>query len=335
MKKLLLLSMGACLLFASCKKNDAPELTDEKLYEVNFKVGVFNQIVSDFPNVVANSKVSSSKVMATGGVGAAAAPAKLSDLMSNIDYFLYNSEGTQIANRTIMADTSKIGFTLPTANLKAGKYRVVFLGKKGETGATFTPNSGSPVLQVYMSQYYNNNEPIDLFYSNVQFEVGGEDSYVEVNLKRPGGKLKIMVEDEWPSDITKIGLSINGQMVYYLNEGQINQYEQTNLTITKKYKSTYEIINGYPMPISEYLECSYEQFIFTLPTTATTLKGTITAYGKYNDVIVTKSISNIKVENNKITTVKGKLFDDLGFSTKSNFKITVDSDLSGKIDQTF
>src|SRR5690606_22235308 len=162
-----------------------------------------------------------------------------------MDYFLYNSEGVQVANRTITADTSKLGFTLPTANLKAGKYRVVFLGKHGQTGASFGGGATDPYLQIHMNTYwdYSSLEKVDLFYSNVHFEVGGEDSYVEVNMKRPGGRLKILIEDEWPSDVTKIGLSLNGGMVFYQNSEYSYQSDLIGLTIPKKFKSSYEIVN--------------------------------------------------------------------------------------------
>lgn len=329
MKKTLCFMMVGAFLFASCKKTEPTEPKDEKLYEVKFKVGLFSQTVSDFPVA---SKKSSGKYTTSDDT-----PPNLSKSIARLDYFLYNSEGTRIANRTIQSDSSAIGFELPTANLKAGKYRVVFMGARGKGGGwpgyyyyshhKFTPsiNRGD----------WNNGSISDLFFSSVEFQVGGEDSYVDVNLKRMGGQLRIVVEDEWPSNIERIGLSLNVSYSYQLAEDRINQSQSDDMSVPKNYKTTYEMVNGFPVPKQVFVDCSWENFIFAAGSQATTLNGTLTAYSKYNDVVVTKNLTNIKVEQNKVTTVRGKLFDDLGFNPTSSFNLTIDSAMAGDINQTF
>jgi hypothetical protein len=331
MKKTLLIVMATMLLFASCKKSTSEEVSDQKLHQVKFNVAVFNQSIGDFPTKQANVNSSHGKLMsadaATGG-------AKLSSYIQRLDYFLYNEQGIKIGNKTIYADTSETGFTLPKANLPAGTYTVIFvgsIGKQGRSGDLYI--GGESLTSFYMTNSLYSETP-DVFYDRKQFVVGSASDSVDVTLKRPGGKIKIVIADEWPANVDRIGLSINGVMNLYAN-GSIYQGIRNDISIYKNYTYTNGVIGGQPTMVETYLDCSWENFIFTDSSDVTTLNAVITAYGKSNEILVTKNVNNIRVERNKITTVSGKLFDNMGQSTTSSFLVKIDSDLSGEIHQSF
>ena len=65
------------------------------------------------------------------------------------------------------------------------------------------------------------------------------------------------------------------------------------------------------------------------------MNAVLTAYTNTDKVIVTKNVNNIRIEKNKITTVSGKLFDNLGQSASTMFNIKINGDWAGELHQSF
>lgn len=320
MKKLMLIIMSTVFLFVSCKKDNSEGQASQKAQQVKFNVSVFDQTIGDFPKGMANANTSHGKQMAADAGGSST---KLSNYIQKLDYFLFNAQGIQIATKTLRPDSSGVGFTLPTANLPAGTYTVIFVGSNFKKGSSDYLYFESRSLQEFTIGNDLRGEVSDLFYEKKQFTVAASDNIVDLTLKRPGGKVKLVIADQWPSNVDHIGLSINAYIFYYVS-GSIGQLSKNDIPVRRTFG-----------PNGTDVECSWQNFVFTDNTGATNLNAVLTAYSKANTVITTKNINNIRIEKNKITTVSGKLFDNLGQSASTMFNIKINGDWAGELHQSF
>jgi len=254
---------------------------------------------------------------------AGASSTKLSNYIQRLQYFLYNAQGVQIATKTLQSDSSEAGFTPPTANLPAGTYTVIFVGSAFRQGTSDYLFIDGTTLKDFAIGNSLTGEISDLFYVKKQFEVTSNGNTVDVTLQRPGGKLKLIIEDKWPANVDHVGISINAYIFYYDN-GYLSQNTKNDISIREN--SSADGTNA---------GCNWENFIFTDNSGVTTLNAVLTAYSKTNGVIATKNVNNIRIEKNKITTVSGKLFDNLGQSASTMFNIKINGDWAGELHQSF
>jgi hypothetical protein len=320
MKKLMLIVMSTVFLFASCKKDNSEGQASQKAQQVKFNVSVFDQSIGDFPKAMANANSSHGKLMAAD---AGASSTKLSNYIQRLEYFLYNAQGVQIATKILQPDSSETGFTPPSANLPAGTYTVIFVGSAFREATSDYLFIDGTTLQDFTISNTLRSEVSDVFFVKKQFEVASTDNTVDVTLQRPGGKMKLVIEDTWPANVDHVGLSINGYTIYFVDRF-VGQTTKNDITIRKN--------SG---PNGTNAGCNWENFMFTDDTGVITLNAVLTAYSKTNEVIVTKNVNNIRVEKNKITTVSGKLFDNLGQSASTMFNIKINGDWAGELHQSF
>jgi len=278
MKKILLSAISLCLIFSSCKRDDTNLNPDPR--EVTYNVTLADA------NFIDQSPLGSSFA------GGPSSPAKLSRYFPVLEYYLYSSTGQRLAQQNFIADSSATGFTIPAAKLKPGTYTVVLLGRKEKsTGTSSEIYSGDNQNEPYLSHSIE-REVTDLFYSSQQFEVKNEDAPVDIVLKRPGGKLKVIIQDEWPQNVVRISIAINGFTVFYPKSDRLDQRKDIYLPVTKT-----------------SVDCSYENFVFTNSSDITRVNATLIAYDKQDLVVAKKPIRDIKVERNKLTTLNVLLFD--------------------------
>ena len=316
----MLIVMSTMFLFASCKKDNSEGQASQKAQEVKFNVSVFEQSIGDFPKGMANANTSHGKQMAADAGGSST---KLANYIQRLEYFLYNAQGVQIATKTLERDSSETGFTLPTANLPAGSYTVVFVGSAFRQGSSDYLYIDGTTLKDFSISNTLRSEVSDVFFVKKQFEVVTTDNTVDVTLQRPGGKMKLVIEDAWPANVDHVGLSINGYTIYF-DAGFVSLITRNDIPVRKN-----SGVNG------TNTSCNWENFIFTDNSGVTTLNAVLTAYTKTNEVIVTKNVNNIRVEKNKITTVSGKLFNTLGQSASTMFNIKINGDWAGELHQSF
>jgi len=320
MKKFMLIVMSTVILFASCKKDSSEGQAGQKAQQVKFNVSVFDQSIGDFPKGMANANLSHGKQMAAD---AGASSTKLSNYIQRLQYFLYNAQGVQIATKTLQSDSSEAGFTPPTANLPAGTYTVIFVGSAYREGTSDYLYIDGTTLKDFSISNTLRSEVSDVFFVKKQFEVASTDNTVDVTLQRPGGKMKLVVEDPWPANVDHVGLSINGYTIYFVDRF-VGQTTKNDIPIRKNSGA-----NG------TNANCNWENFMFTDDTGVITLNAVLTAYTNTDKVIVTKNVNNIRIEKNKITTVSGKLFDNLSQSASTMFNIKINGDWAGELHQSF
>jgi|GEM_PF-1245488 len=297
MKKFLLSILSVLMLLASCKKDNIKEspVSDEPR-EVKFNIALSDQNSFELPGASAVS-VTDSK-----------SERNLSAYFQKLEYYLYNSKGAKLTQLSINADDSAMGFKIPSASLTPGDYTVVFLGRKEKsTGTSSTIYFGDDQISPYLSHSLQ-REVIDLFYTSQDFEVKDKSTPINIALKRPGGKFKIIIEDDWTANVERIGMSINGFTLFFPKGDNLAQRKDINLPIMKNYISSFELVNGINVPKQTYVDCSYENFVFTNSSNATLINATVIAYDKLDNIITKRTINDIRVERNKITTVKIKLF---------------------------
>lgn len=297
MKTLLLSLLSVFVLLASCKKG---RLEDHPLYDefqdIKFDISLSDQNIFDPP---ASNNLPATDVKFQG---------KLSDYFQKLEYYLYNSKGVKITQMSVDADNSATGFQIPVARLKPGIYTVVFLGRKEKNTGTssaiyYGDNQSSPYLSHSLQR-----EVTDLFYTSKEFEVTQNNTHIPIALSRPGGKFRIIIEDEWPADLERIGMLVNGFTLFYPKGDNLAQRKDITLPVLKNYITSIVLENGISVPRQTYVDCSYENFVFTNSSDITMINATVIAYDKRDNILAKKTLNDIKVERNKITNVKIKLF---------------------------
>lgn len=299
MKNLLLSILSLFVLLISCKKDNSKESPlSKEPKEVKFNITLADQNNFELP-VTSVIPATDSK---SGG--------KLSDYFQRLEYYLYNSKGLKVAQLSMDADESATGFKIPAPSLPEGTYTVVFLGRKEKnTGNSSVIYFGDDLNSPYLAHSLQ-REVTDLFYASQEFDVNNENTHINVALKRPGGKVKIIIEDDWAPHVERIGMLINGYTLFYPKSDKLAERKDISLPILKNYILTSEIVNGVSIPKQTYVDCSYENFVFTNSSNVTMVGATIIAYDKEDKQISKKTLNEIKVERNKITTVNVKLFNN-------------------------
>jgi hypothetical protein len=298
MIRILLSILSLFLLLVSCKKDNSKDdpLSDD-FHDVRFNIMLSDRNILEPPvsGVVPSSESRPGH--------------KLSDYFEKLEYYLYNSSGIKVASLNMDADDSAMAFKIPVVSLPSGIYTVVFLGRREKSTGNSSPiyfgdDQGSPYLAHSIQR-----EVTDLFYASQDFEVKDQDADIDIPLRRPGGKFKIVIEDDRIANVERIGMLINGYTLFYPRSDNLAQRKDISLPILKNYITSFEIVNGISVPKQVYVDWSYENFVFTKSSNNTLVNATVNAYDRSNNVLSQKSLNNIIVERNKTTTVRLKLFD--------------------------
>lgn len=297
MKKTLLCAISALVLVASCKRDETNLNPDPR--EVRYNISL------------SDGKIIEQPMMSISEAGPSLPAGKISDYFQTLEYYLYDSKGQRIAQQDFKADSSATGFSIPVASLKPGKYTAVFLGRKEkDTGTSSAIYNGDDQSAPYLAHSIQ-REVTDLFYTSQDFEVTNTDTPVDIVLRRPGGKIKLIVEDEWPPLVERLELMIRGYTTYYPKSDKRDEEKEVIVPISRTSILTNEIVDGINVPRQTYVECSYENFILTNSSDITMVNATVRAFDKEGKIIATKPMRDIKIERNKLTTLKVRLFDAL------------------------
>jgi hypothetical protein len=325
MKKLLLLSASCLMLLSACKKDK--QKTDEengKKYPFTFSAQQFSQTQSPFstPNKQTLD----------------AEPIGQSNNYSLLHYAVYDSNGNEVSRmeqgrlaqgqldtklyrisggiKTLISATNTFGSI--TDSLKAGKYMVV-IAASGANSSLNAPKTFNTTLHDYLNDPYavlsladarfiiSPTFTQDAALYKGEFEVTANISGKSITLSRIVGQLAINIEDAIPA-------GVNGFKFIYTDY------------------NSYRINTGIPEGSRPYLEEYYQIKPSYIGTTNYTWRRplykstdpmtvTIKAVDKDSNTLYEKTITNVQIDVNKVTTLSGKLFDGklgAGFTVSVN-----------------
>jgi|GEM_PF-2941678 len=299
------------LLLSSCSKHYTED-TDNKLYKIKFKAFGFSQTIKDFESI--NGKVMSAGVelLQTG------------KLISHLHFVVFDSQGQMV--QTISQDTVKTkNFGEVEIRLPVGSYRIAAVGasdySQGPFGGhrMYMPNLHEFRI-LYMTQIESGYHEIKhAFCSKLfPFEVNGNGSVVnELLLTRVSSQLDVMFDNIIPINTQRVILEIPSTFDYYFF-GQ--NAENTNI---QYYRNLENFVgkSGVKLTIP----------IFSGVTGVSSPKSLkMYFYDKNNSIFLTRTVDNIKFEKNKITQVKGDMFNN-----KSGPSVELVTEFEGKLNFTF
>ncbi|OOG15768.1 hypothetical protein BWD42_24120 [Sphingobacterium sp. CZ-UAM] len=297
-----IISLVVTIMFSACSKKGELGL-DEKQYLVKFNALGFTQTIDDFNVGNKLSKAANSSVVD-------------SKLISNLYFVVFDAQGKAI--QTIKQDTVKsANFGSAEFNLPIGKYRLAIVG--ASIGHTIEiEHLDTEIARLDKFNIIAGGNHVfcsDLF----PFEVSeGITLEKELLIKRVSSQLDVIFDNVIPENVQYVILEfpqISKYSFFGPNSDNVswpNKIDLTGLTGKAGVKVSTTLLSGKDGSSSPK-----------------DLK--IALYDKNNSVIITRFVPNIKFEKNKITEVKGNIFDD----PKTPFSTKISSDFNGQIDFTF
>ncbi len=281
------------LLFSACSKEEAPRPAEEKKYAVTFKVNGLSH------DMVPMAGLNPGPLVAAAGSGG------LPEGIAYLNYIVFNSDGYQIADKTISRGTA--GFEPIKDFYARGKYKVWVLGRRHM-------GFGSPMYYddfAYVRSYELGDE---VFFKQFDLEVSDKDIEQEIELKRKVGKVEIQLTGKVPQNLWWISYSISGVSEYF--SPKTNRGDNTR-PITRTY-----YVNA-SIPTEEMLAKGELHFFFFLDEDKDTkAKITMTAYDYSYSIIAQKEIENVPVGVNKKTILRGQLFGSDGKAAGQAFSVS-------------
>ncbi|OOG15769.1 hypothetical protein BWD42_24125 [Sphingobacterium sp. CZ-UAM] len=305
-------NLSIVLMFIGCSKH-APE-PENNLYVVKFKAVGFTQSIKDFGE-------GSPKVASVNNESP-----KSSKLISHLHFVIFDSQGKMV--QTISQDTLKtINFGEVEVKLPIGSYRIAVVGasdySNGPFGGhrMFMPNLEEFRI-LYMTQIETGYHVIKHAFCSelLNFEVNNSGGVVvkELLLTRVSSQLDLVFENVIPVNTHRVLLEIPSTVDYYFFRQQNN--ENTKL---QYYKNLENAVGKSGIKITVPLFSGV-----TGVNSPKSLK--MYFYDNNNTLFLTRTVENIKFEKNKITQVKGNMFDD-----KSGVSVNLQTEFDGKIGFSF
>jgi len=347
MKKLLLAMLALGLLAASCKKdmktNGIKPVTidaNAKKYKVDFAVSQFSQTVGNIDLHKA------SQLMSTKSL--AADTSTLNQAVNQYFYLVYDANGNEVKRIFRTAENPGLQdifhedgkqyntplpgleggahttnpFNVITDSLAAGSYTIVVTGSNKELGVnnddindfesdfTFYNPLLPPVNRdstsraaVYVGEGL---DPFprsqEIYFGKIQITVGNQNSTQSICINRIVGQLELNLEEPIPSNVAYIGVAREGELEGYLfynevpfgytflDDQPINQdAEASKINASDRGKPNYKT----------------DRFVVN---TVTPINVKLIALDASFNVIVQKTVHNVRIYKNKRTIISGKLF---------------------------
>ena len=324
MKNLLLGMVAIMLLFHSCKKEDAvapKEMANSKKFAVNFRVSGFKLSVEGI------SKLSAAPTIA-------ATPADSSSI-GEIYYLVYNSEGEELYRKLQASDgyTSKYApdsdpefqegeFGNIQDSLSAGTYTIVFLaGPINTFGINYYQPYEQSVFRPLSEASFeygggldNWSRATETFYKKLTVTVGSEPLEQNVTLDRIVGKIIVHLEDVIPANAAYFRFFYNGETIGIM----LNDLSNFNPADDEEYAPKI------PITEEDKEEAGYEHRQY-ISNTNTPIEVVINCYDADDNIIASKTVSNVPVDKNKKTILTGRLF-STGTTTPASFSISLNDE---------
>ncbi|MDN5289040.1 MAG: hypothetical protein JWR38_5314 [Mucilaginibacter sp.] len=296
MKKALVCFALLSIVILSCKKDNHTKTNPAgKLYPVTFNISNFTQ-----QNVAIDQRAKTK-------VNAVVTPDQ-----SNVLALLYKIyDSNNALKKTVKILKGQPNFGTVKDSLTSGNYTVVFLGITDtdqfvDDGATFhyTP-PGSTDSQGFQ----------DTYYQKISLVVGTQPLQQDVTLQRLTSKLQVIIKDAIPAGVNNITLDISNLHSYY------SYLDNTSSVVLN---STYN--PSVYLPVTANLIGTTNHVLGPLSPLLNTASP-VTIVIKVKDINSTtlymKTIPNIMLQRNTITTLTGNVFTNSGGS--SGFNVTYNS----------
>ncbi len=286
----------------SCKKDSTlipqePTIaqSDLKKYDIAFNVTGFNQSTAPFGMYAA---IPSNKIASTS----TALRDTLTKSIGILYYIITDSKGIVVNNITqLAADTAfgKIKTSLP-----AGTYHVSVVGGGYQTLATqyfsLTPNPDTTNQFVYQDIHrsYRFGSFSDTFMKLMDITVGNSTSSYNITLDRRVAQIKVNIEDAIPANASSITVTIIGDHYILKTDGTSEPLTQGLPTEVKTTLLTFT-------PPAGTRNANISTVVLN---TQSAMTVQIKCVDGNNNVIATKTISNVTCQPNHTTLLTGNLF---------------------------
>jgi hypothetical protein len=346
MKRLLLALLAFSLLAASCKKDMKtngikPVTTDAnaKKYKVDFAVSQFAQTVSPI-DLHKAQQLMSTKALATD-------TSTLSQAINQYFYVVYDANGNEVkriyrtaANPEIQDIYHEDGkeyniyipgievgahttnpFNVISDSLAAGAYTIVVTGSNediginnDDTGLGYDFTFYNPLLPPINGDFSSRaavyvDEGVDaipqsqqIYFAKLQITVGNQNSTQNIALNRIVGQLEVDLEGAIPSNVAWIGVAREGEYEGYSFYNEV----PFGGTFLQDQPIGWDSDMG-KITASDRAKPNYKTDRFVM-NTVTPISVRLFALDANFNIIVQKTIPNVRIYKNKRTILSGKLF---------------------------
>lgn len=273
--------LASVLLFGACNESVISEMPDDPV-TVTFNVSTLN--VDTQPM----SRATSSGT-------------ELSEVVSKIRYYIYNSSNTQLikyGSSTYDASNPNENFGVITESLTPGTYSIMFYAEGKGNGYCDFCNT-----EPFNYESYFKYKDMEVFYYAGTITVESTSTSFNVELPRKSGLLRINITDAVLSNVSKVEFSFSDSYRWYpKSSGSYNESYTYQATIT----------DG-ELEVFDY----YFSFPDALPSSNVTVK--ISVYDTSNSLLGEKSVT-APIYENKRTIVSGELFSTI---SDKNISVTI------------
>jgi hypothetical protein len=302
MKKIFYFTIILSTVLFSCKK-ESKKSTQQPTYNVSFNVSGFSATTMPFQ---ANSVKGAKSDALTGRYLAA-----LNTQITNLIYMVYDSNGNQIHiinQASTQADFGTIADVLP-----AGNYVIYFVGYQAlqsyfvdilPTSLNFVNTTSGALTQFP-----------DCFVDKVSLTVSPSTPAQNITLSRIDAELTVDIKDAIPSNAVTLQAALSKEYLRYnLSAGAIDTTTSNGATISSTIPSA-------SIGTTDYT------FSGIVLNTLHPFNVVLRCLDKNNNVIATKTVSNVTCQINKQTILSGDLFGGgtSGNSVNSSFAVSIDT----------
>ena len=253
----------------------------------------------DLGNVRLSFVPTSSDTRATVAIG---------DYFTKLNVMLFDADGAKVFDKVRTQTSADTDFGTLNLSLAAGTYTVVAVGHSSAVSATIK----SPEMVQFTAK--DGEKLTDTFCYCGRVTIGEDGGTHELRMNRVTAMVRLRLTDtQLPQSFARLKVDYSG--------GSANFNPTTFEGCTKSSQS-----ESRTAPATEY-------YFFTFPYLARSgyLKMTLSALTSDGTVLTQKTISDVPVTSNRITTYSGTLFDDTpGDITQTAFGITVNPDWDGE-----
>jgi hypothetical protein len=296
-RSLWVVACAFAMLFSSCSREEPVAPQEEEKVVVSFNVRTLSH------DIVPMASVGSGRETFT----AASSEKKLSDAFTYLFYAFFNENGTRILQRSIINESPNFGKFEEV--LTKGKYKVMVWGC---ASYIYTP----PWSYDDDTRLYTANLTDDIFFDQFDLVVSDVNIDQQVRLKRKVGNLQVEITDKVPENISEIRYSIDGVSDWFAPK---TNRADNRLLFTRT-------IHFSPDGSHYYEFGDAPGFYFFLDRdqeTKVTVK--LVALDLNKRIVAERTITDVPVNVNRKTKVRGRLFENSGSMTGQAFSFELNS----------
>jgi hypothetical protein len=248
------------------------------------------------------------------GATTRAASTTLASSFSKLNVMLFNADGTKYFDKVRTQYSTDENFGQLSLTLPAGEYGVVAVGHSSAKSATIKS------MEMVQFTATDGQKLTDTFCYGGTVTVGEAPEQHQLTMNRMGAMVRFtFTDEEIPAQLTHVKFDYTG--------GSANFNPTTSEGTTKSTQSE-------TRPVAA--DDVYEIFTFPYLSSSCTLKVTVTALTAQGDVIKKRTLEQVPVTRNRITSYTGPLFSEgEGTITQSGFSFTVNGEWEGEDSHEF